>query len=340
MKDIADHLGVSQSTVSLALNNSPKISEATKAKVQAAAESLGYQSNPYVAALMSARRFGKVPSNPPVIAMVSAARDAVAWKERHSHTRFFKGCSIVADRLGIRIEHFWVGEAGMTAKRLNDIFYNRGIRGVILLPAGRYRERLNYDWKGVATISFGLYQLEPATDSVMPDHYGNMELARKRLTEEGFERVACIMDRKYPYQSDNRWWAAYAMGGISGQMETLEVWRDAEPDFEGFQAWFRRVAPDAIICVHLPTVVGWLEKMGLKVPDDISVASIGGAKHNGSFSGIVENGKTCGKIAMEVLMDRVSRGQFGHFENMHDVKIAGQWNRGETVDYKRGQRVE
>jgi DNA-binding LacI/PurR family transcriptional regulator len=143
------------------------------------------------------------------------------------------------------------------------------------------------------------------------------------------------MDRIYPYQSDNRWWAAYVMGGICGQMETLEVWRDSEPDFEGFQAWFRRVNPDAIICVYLPTVVGWLEKMGLKVPDDISVATIAGAKINGSYSGVVENGKICGKIAMDVLMDRINRGLFDRYDSMHKVKIAGQWNQGETVSYNR-----
>ena len=40
MKDVAEKLGISQSTVSLALNNSPKISEATKEKVKAAADGL------------------------------------------------------------------------------------------------------------------------------------------------------------------------------------------------------------------------------------------------------------------------------------------------------------
>ncbi|HSH08785.1 MAG TPA: LacI family DNA-binding transcriptional regulator [Oceanipulchritudo sp.] len=61
MKDIADKLDISQSTVSLALKNSPRISETTKEKVRHAA-------------LMAARRHGKNPQKPPVFAVVSAGR--------------------------------------------------------------------------------------------------------------------------------------------------------------------------------------------------------------------------------------------------------------------------
>ena len=45
VKDIADSIDISASTVSRALNNHPKISQSTKEKVWAAAKKLGYQPN-------------------------------------------------------------------------------------------------------------------------------------------------------------------------------------------------------------------------------------------------------------------------------------------------------
>ena len=43
--DISKALGIDSSTVSRALNNSPRVSNTTKAKIIAKAEELGYQRN-------------------------------------------------------------------------------------------------------------------------------------------------------------------------------------------------------------------------------------------------------------------------------------------------------
>lgn len=45
LKDLAEHLGLSQTTVSRALNNYPEVSEVTRRRVAEAADSLGYRPN-------------------------------------------------------------------------------------------------------------------------------------------------------------------------------------------------------------------------------------------------------------------------------------------------------
>ena len=54
MKHVAAAAGVSVMTVSLALRRAPSIPAATRERVVAAAEQLGYRRNPLVAALMAA----------------------------------------------------------------------------------------------------------------------------------------------------------------------------------------------------------------------------------------------------------------------------------------------
>ena len=51
-KDLAAHLGLSQSCISMALHGDPRIGKATQAKVRAAAEALGfYRPDPFMGAL-------------------------------------------------------------------------------------------------------------------------------------------------------------------------------------------------------------------------------------------------------------------------------------------------
>ena len=54
-KDLAVHLGMSQSGISMALRGDPRIGKATQARVRAAADALGYRPDPVMGA------FGGVP---------------------------------------------------------------------------------------------------------------------------------------------------------------------------------------------------------------------------------------------------------------------------------------
>lgn len=140
MSDIAAKLELHPSTVSLALRDSPRIAEATRARVQAVAAAMGYRVNPYVSALMSPRRRGDSPSISPVIALVTAGKTPDESKYGYIVRQFISGCETAAQDLGFRTEHFWIGEAALTAERLNRILCNRGIRCAILLSSG--------DWRG------------------------------------------------------------------------------------------------------------------------------------------------------------------------------------------------
>lgn len=337
MTDIAEKLGISQSTVSLALNNSPKVSEATRLKVQAAADEMGYQANPYVSALMTARRHGKSPKNPPVIALVTATETPDEWQERYNTSQFIESATRVAKSLGIRIEHFWLGDETMTAKRLNEIFHSRDIRGAILLPSGRWREKMNHHWKNISTVSYGIYELTPSTDWISGDYYGNMEKIGNILLEQQFKRIGFAMEIPYPYLNDNRWLAAYRMAQFKRFPKQLDPWIDPEPSFDGFKIWFQKNQPEIIICVRPEIVIAWLEQLGLSVPDDISVVALGTAKTNGQYSGIVENTRTCGKIAVEMLLDRIHHNQFGQYASPHHITIGGHWNKGKTLRYQEPQ---
>ena len=331
LKDIARHLGISHATVSLALNNSPKVAEATRKRVLAAAEEMGYRASPYVSALMAARRKGQGPKEAPVIALITTNQTPDYWKERYHIRRFIEGCSVTARSLGIQTELFWIGEEKMTAKRMNEILYNRGIRGAVLLSHGTWGKRMDYAWQHLATVTYGARSLEPDTDWIGADFYGNMELALQTLLKYGFKRIGFTMDKPFHYQHHNRWLAAYIMEQSRKDIVRLKPWLDAKPAFKGFKEWFQATKPKVIICVQPVTIIEWLQRLGIKVPEDVGVVAIGTAELGGETSGIEENTQACGKLGMEMLIGRIHRGEFGPYKAPQHVIVKGSWNEGKTL---------
>lgn len=330
--DIAQKLGVHPSTVSLALNNSPKISKTTRERVRKKAEEMGYHTNPYVAALMSSIRSGKTPENPPAIAFITSAETEDKWRENYNFTEFYDSCKNVGQSLGMHIEPFWLGDKNMTAKRLDDILYNRGIQGGIFLPIGKLREKMNHDWKRIAAVSYGIFDMAPSIDRVKADHYGNMEKVLSIIAAHNFKRVGFVMETPYPYSNHNRWLSAILMEqrGLPADRH-LEPMLDPAPTFMKFKAWFETTKPDVIICVHIPKVTRWLNKLGVRFPDDISLVTVGNAHENPSYSGIIENSGDAGKLAVETLLGRIHHNQIGTPDAPRFITVRGRWQPGKTM---------
>ncbi len=331
MLDIAEELGISRASVSLALNNSPKVAKATRDRVLAAAKRMGYKSNPYVSALMAARRKGHEPVDAPVIALITPTASEQGWKEQSNLRRFVEGCQEHAQGLGLKTELFWIGDPSMTAKRMNDILRNRGIKGAVLMTNGPFGSKLDYDWQDIATLTFGARELEPSSDWVSGDFYGNMEEALRNIKELGLTRIGFAMDKPFMYDRHNRWVAAYYTEQKLGGISSMEVWQESEPTFEMFCEWFEGAKPEAIICVTPTVVIEWLARLGLRVPEDIGVAAIGTAEPGGDVSGIVVDTGTCGSLAIEMLLGRIYGGDLGLCPNPRRITVSGRWNRGRTI---------
>lgn len=74
MQDVARASGYSRAAVSMALRGDRSIPEATRNRIRAVADRLGYRPSPLVAALMSRRRKGRT---------VSGATTAIAYLTSH-----------------------------------------------------------------------------------------------------------------------------------------------------------------------------------------------------------------------------------------------------------------
>ena len=143
------------------------------------------------------------------------------------------------------------------------------------------------------------------------------------------------MDTPYFYSNLNPWLAIYGLEQWSlPPRKRLKPWLDPSPTLEGFRAWLEKEKPEVVACVRSKKVLGWVEQLGLRVPEDISVVTFGTAEEGGAITGIVENSRTSSKLALDLLLDRIHKNEFGPRDVPHHITVSGAWNRGQTLRYR------
>jgi hypothetical protein len=80
MRDVARLAGVARSTVPLALRNDRSIPPATRRRIFAAAQQLGYRTNPLVSALMTALHARRTTDRHTVLAYVTSDPEFAPWR--------------------------------------------------------------------------------------------------------------------------------------------------------------------------------------------------------------------------------------------------------------------
>jgi DNA-binding LacI/PurR family transcriptional regulator len=185
-RDVAQACGLHPSTVCLALKNSPSIPEATRRRIQAVAEELGYSPNVAARNLALLRSERNHAANLP-LAWINQETRRDHWRADPEARAYFDAARRRAEEAGYHLEEFWTREAGMTAGRIVQILRARGIEGV-LFPAHRSFDfsLLNRTWNDFSMVGLGDQRLGEWIDVVCADHHRNTELALQRLTQLGF----------------------------------------------------------------------------------------------------------------------------------------------------------
>ena len=92
MAEVAKATGVSKNTVSLAFQGSPRISAATRQRVEEAAKAMGYRLNPTVARLMAELRQNRSPGYQATLALINAHESPDAFSNHPTIPAYVAGC--------------------------------------------------------------------------------------------------------------------------------------------------------------------------------------------------------------------------------------------------------
>lgn len=346
--DIARTLGITQSTVSRALRGDRAISSEMRHKIQNTAERLGYNPNNYLSLLMSSVRSGRKLSGKGVIALLIESRSQNEWDRIEAFRIFQEGARQRSSELGFLVENFFLKAPGMSAAKMDQMLYARGINGIILPPPYLSNRKLDLHWERYAAVGVGFGWEDQDLDRVVYDDYRNYMIAFRELRRLGYKRIGTVLSNQFVqgHRGGNKWYPGY----LDCQSTTPES--DRIPLFSGstpmpggaftkemeaklpdeFRQWFTAWKPEALI-----TLVGnersWLDAMNLQIPQDVGMACLAQSARAG-FAGIDEKGSMIGATAVELVSAKIARNEFGLSAHPKVTMVEGCWIGGSSVQRK------
>lgn len=334
MRDIARHAKVSVATVSKCLSNKPDVSAATRRRVLAAGHSLGYRTNPLVAALMRSRRRHTSPATGLTLAYVTAFPTPDGWRQHPSpiFRQMFAGAEARAAQRNYRLEHFWLFRDGMGNARFSQMLESRGIRGVLVAPVPDTQTVIELNWAAFSTVVLGLTPTTRTFHRVTTDYYQSMLLVMEECLKLGYRRPGLAARLETIKRLEFRWEGAYFVACERFGLKTppppllVDEWTTG-----AVERWLERERPDVVIGPVLGKLEEIIRSSGRRIPADLGLVGLLVPEAGNRLSGVLQDGEIIGAVAIDQLISSVERNETGIPEHPITHTTLGRWNPGRTV---------
>ena len=308
MKDIARELGISVATVSRALKDSPRISEARRRMIQQYAR----EHNFYPNAIGEALRHSRV--------MPSKIIGVIVPEFTHYYfSSILTGIEEAAIARGYYIMVALSGEQYEREVCICEMFHRQKVCGVIVSQA---KDTKQYDHfqrlldSDIPIVFYDRICTGVNASRVVVDDYMGAFNAVSYLLDTGCRRIAFFgspMQLEISKNRFNGYKDALLKRGLAYDEHLTRICdnrRDAElitPElFDG------DYYPDAFFAVNDDTAIGILytvKRMGLRVPEDISICGFTNGQRavacDPMLTTVEQRGKRVGEEAVEILIDKV-----------------------------------
>ena len=332
LRQLAQELGLSHTTVSEALRGSARVKASTRTKVLKAARAVGYQRNPLAGALMSEMRRSRAGTFRGVLAVLDldGPEGRPAGPARY-HRELTRGATKRAEELGFKADAFAVGKAGLSLERLDTILQSRGIAGIFLLPVRETPDLTRLDWTHFSGI-YSDYVIErPGLHSVCPDHYRAMLTALDRIRALGYRRPGLVLNASHDARLLFRWESAYhAYQTHHDGMTRLPPLILSEPNAADFTRWFKTVKCD-VVMAHFPEAADWMRAAGARIPETHGFCCLNVMNHAAPCAGLDLQPRLLGVRGIELLISQVLRNECGAPDQPTTTTVPAAWVDGPTL---------
>jgi DNA-binding LacI/PurR family transcriptional regulator len=338
LRDVAERVGVSHVTISLALRNHPSIPLKRRREIKRMAEAMGYRPDPLLSSL-AAYRHGQRPAG---------IRSSLAWinhwdqpeRLRQQHKEFdgyWRGASAAAERFGYRLEEIrWAEDC--SARRFQQILLTRNVRGLLIPPHQSPPEWGEFDWSKFPVIRFGLSVRTPDSHLVTADHLRAVVMAFERISRYGYRRAGLVVcgdfDRRLGGNYTGGFYAAQKLFKFQHALPPLMTderrYREQPAKArETLRQWLLKHQPDAIL-TSVPQVPGMIRELGYRIPEDAAVA--GTSIYDVPVdAGINQNPEAIGRIAVEMLVAQINVNERGEPAAPCRILVESLWQDGKSL---------
>lgn len=280
LRDIARRVGVSRSTVSMALRNCRGVAPETVARVQSVARELGYRPNALLSVISQPKRGQRAGDKPLAeIAVVSFARYHELWRgERESVAQLVAGEQVFASQRGYRLVVHELANDERAPEQLGERIYSRGCEAAIVLPTRRSDFAHRFPWHyftSVGLASGGAVGALPVHE-LIDDPVAKIAAVWREITSRGYQRPGLVL----PAATADSLEAQLLQGAllraqhVEGGAHPCVPWLTLRgPDVAALARWLDREHPDVVIGFDA-SVGTLLGAAGHLCPEDIGFVAL------------------------------------------------------------------
>lgn len=329
LQQIADEIGVSRATVSLALRSDPSIPEATRKRVRDCAKRLNYQPNPLISALMADVRSHSEVGRGCTLAYVTPFSQELL-KTLPSAVRYFQGAAARAKEFGYRLDYFCCEPEPKEQAQLARILRARGIPGALFSP-GPPGYTVEMPWNTLCAATLGYTLRSPVLNRSVNHQYHTIRTALTKCLEYGYRRIGYVT-----VEDDNRRVGYLYEGGFLSFQQQLPA-ADRLPILNtlgtrNVKQWIAKYRPDVLISSR-QDILGVVEEIGFQVPRDFAVVCLDRAQ--AQLAGIDQMPDLVGSAGMDLVIHGLMANSYGLPESPKTVLIEGKWVDGTSLPPKR-----
>lgn len=306
IKEIARRLGISKSTVSRALRDSPEISPATKERVIELARELDYSPNPIALSLLKNRTHTIgiiVPDiDNPFFSTAISGVDDVAYSRGYHVMIYQSHESYERERIDVR---------HIADRRADGLIVSVASQSVNHAHFGELQER------GIPIVFFDRASDKVQTHKVLVDDYEGAFRGTEHLIAQGCRRIAHISGPMNLTISRNRY-EGYKEALLRHGLPIRDEWvvsaeySQGEGTDRAYQLMALRERPDAIFAASDRIGIGvhWaLRQLGYRMPDDVALLGFSdlgiAALLDPPLSSVAQPSFEMGRQAAELLLDLI-----------------------------------
>ncbi|MFP4353431.1 MAG: LacI family DNA-binding transcriptional regulator [Puniceicoccaceae bacterium] len=333
MADVARRAGVHQTTVSLALRDSPKLPAETRAKIQGLAREMGYRRDALVASLMAQVHAGRRRDESPVLACLADG----GLGKFPSFADFIRGFAERARELGYQAEEIACGDGPGAMRDVPRHLRARGIQAAFL-PLTRSNLLERHDFTGIALVTLSGSLRRPPLHVVGPNHFHNARLATRRLWEAGSRRFLLAVPPGFEPPALHEWFGAMAaeLRQADSTVPPPRLLRVAPGDSRSLATALRKGKIDGVLAYpsELRETFG---RAGLRIPEDVNYADPALFPEDTECAGIDPLRHRSGAAAADVLVAQIHRGEFGLPRDPRTILTDGRWVPGPSCRRRAGE---
>lgn len=333
-QEIAQRIGCHKSTVSLALKNHPRISEAMRERVREVAKEMGYRPHPGLSMLAQQRWSGNEIGEGYTIAYV--VQRSHSYYE-HMQLVFLHGARERAEERGFHLLEFDIDDYP-SAAAASRVLYSRGIQGLILsfIPPNDHASEFAFDWDKFAVVTLWHGWGRMPLHSVGKNIFESTLAVWSEVVARGYKRIAGAVFREEPtslIDAARHGACLIAQAEMIDPQERIPFLHCSFSDKEAFLSWVDEHKPEVVIS-RSADAYEWLLEAGVRVPEDLAFACMNVAPGLG-IAGASTMHREMGIAAVDYLVTQMYENHWGIPPVRHALALDPIWIEGPSLPDRR-----